>query len=63
MKEVRYISEKQVSIITGIALSTLRNSRFKGIGLPYYKLGRCVRYRYGDVIKYVEDRKVKTSKT
>jgi hypothetical protein len=39
----RYINEKEVSKITGLALSTLRNWRFKRTGMPYSKVGRSVR--------------------
>ena len=58
---IRYFSEKEVSRITGRALSTLRNERFKGCGIPYIKAGRSVRYNLQDVIRYMEERKVKTN--
>lgn len=51
---VRYIDEKEVSKITGRALSTLRNERFMGKGIPYVKVGRSVRYRIDDVIAFME---------
>lgn len=54
----RYLTEKEVARITGLSLSTLRNARFQGRGLPYVKLGRSVRYDLKDVVKYMEDRKV-----
>ena len=56
----RYISEKEVSEITGRSLSTLRKDRFKGRGIPYVKFGRLVRYSDSDVQKYMEARKVRT---
>jgi predicted DNA-binding transcriptional regulator AlpA len=56
----RYIDEKEVSKITGLALPTLRNWRFKGIGMPYSKVGRSVRYALEDVLDYMESRKVQT---
>lgn len=52
--QVRYIDEKEVSKITGRALSTLRNERFMGKGIPYVKVGRSVRYRIDDVIAFME---------
>lgn len=55
-----YLTEKEVSIITGCALSTLRNSRFKRTGIEYRKISRSVRYRYEDVINYMESRKIET---
>jgi len=54
----RYLTEKEVSQITGLALSTLRNARFQSRGFPYVKIGRAVRYSEKDVIRYMESRKV-----
>ena len=56
-----YITEVQVSQITGRALSTLRNERARGKGIPYIKVGRSVRYSLEDVIEYMESRKIKTT--
>ncbi len=56
----QYISEKEVSRITGLALPTLRNWRFKRTGMAYIKLGRSVRYAMEDVLHYMESRKVRT---
>jgi hypothetical protein len=55
-----YIDEKEVSRITGRAIQTLRNDRFRGQEIPYVKMGRAVRYRLSDVIEFMEDRKIKT---
>jgi predicted DNA-binding transcriptional regulator AlpA len=54
----QYLNERQVSEITGRALSTLRNERSKRIGIPYYKIGRSVRYNFQDVIKFMESHKI-----
>ena len=59
----QYLNEKQVKEITGIALSTLRNSRFKRQGIPYVKASRSVRYSLEDVIAFMENRKIKTEAT
>ncbi|MCK9390678.1 MAG: helix-turn-helix domain-containing protein [Syntrophales bacterium] len=56
-----YITEKEVSVITQRALSTLRNDRFKGRGIAYCKIGRSVRYSRRDVIDFMETRKITTS--
>jgi hypothetical protein len=56
-----YITEKDVSFITHRALSTLRNDRFKGRGIPYSKIGRSVRYSRKDVINFMESRRITTS--
>lgn len=56
----QYLNEHQVSDITNLALSTLRNQRFQGRGIPYYKVGRAVRYNYQDVIDFMEACKIST---
>jgi predicted DNA-binding transcriptional regulator AlpA len=57
-----WIDEKRAANITGLAIQTLRNYRFKGVGPPYYKLGRSVRYRLSDILTYMELRRVEPSK-
>ena len=61
MIQPKYISEIEVSNITGRALSTLRNDRSRGQGIPYIKVGRSVRYSYEDVINFMDSRKIITS--
>ena len=56
----KYITEKEVAEITGRALSTLRNERFLGKGIPYIKIGKSVRYKYEDVIEFMESRMIET---
>lgn len=56
----RYVNEKEVSRITGRAIQTLRNDRFRGQGIPYVKIGKAIRYQLSDVIDFMENRKVKT---
>ncbi len=60
-EKVRYLTEKEVSRITGRGLSTLRNDRSLGRGLPFCKLLRSVRYELSDVIAYMAERKIYTS--
>ena len=57
----KYITEKEVSEITSRALSTLRNERFLGKGIPYIKIGKSVRYKLDDVIEYMESRRIVTN--
>jgi hypothetical protein len=45
-----YISEDEAARITGFAVRTLRNDRFKGLGFPYYKIGRSVRYKVKNIL-------------
>ena len=56
-----YITEKALSKMTGRALHTLRNDRFKGKGFPYVKIGKSVRYDEEVVITIMEKGKVATS--
>jgi hypothetical protein len=50
----KYLTEKQVSEITGLALPTLRNDRSTKRRLPYVKFGRSVRYCLQDVIEFMD---------
>ena len=54
MQEVQYVTEKEVHQITRRALSTLRNERHLGKGIPFYKVGRSVRYLLADVLSFME---------
>jgi len=60
MEANRYLTEVQVATMTGFALSTLRNKRFIGEGIPYVKVGRSVRYSLTDVVDFMENCKIKT---
>ena len=57
----KYISEKEVSAMTGRALQTLRNDRFEGKGFPYIKYGKAIKYDQDEVIAIMEAHKVKTT--
>ena len=56
--QTRYVTEKEVSQITGLALSTLRNDRATQRRIPYCKVGRSVRYLMDDVINFMESKKI-----
>jgi hypothetical protein len=43
------LTEKEVSILTGRAVSTLQKDRMRRQGIPYYKHGRFVHYIRKDV--------------
>jgi len=64
MKDIpQYIDEREVARITGFALSTLRNNRFKGVGIPYSRImGRSIRYRLQDVLDFMESHRVETDR-
>jgi predicted DNA-binding transcriptional regulator AlpA len=58
MEMPKYLTEREVSQITNLALPTLRNYRQQGRGPAYFKAGRAVRYRVEDVIGYMEKNRV-----
>ena len=60
MLEVRYLNEKEVSQITGFAVQTLRNDRYRNQGIPYIKRGHSVRYSSSDVFNYMESGRIET---
>lgn len=53
-----WLTEKQVSIIIGLSVSTLQKNRHKGKGIRYAKIGRLVRYALSDVIQYMNNNKI-----
>ena len=55
-----YVTEKEVSRITGRGVQTLRNDRHLGRGIPYCKIGRSVRYKLDDVYDFMEQRRIET---
>lgn len=58
MNVPQWLTEKEVSKITGRAEQTLRNDRTKRQGIPYSKISRSVRYRLDDVVGYMDARRV-----
>jgi hypothetical protein len=54
----KLLNENQVSELTGLAVQTLRNHRFKRIGIPYIKMMRSIRYDPKDIEGYVQHRKI-----
>lgn len=58
--KTKYLNEKQVAGLTGMAVQTLRNWRHRGTGPSYVKLNTTVRYSWQDVCAYMEGNKVIT---
>jgi len=50
------LNEKQVAIIIGLTVHSLRAWRLNGRGPRYCKIGRAVRYRIEDVQRFIESR-------
>lgn len=57
----RYLNEKQLAEITGMALSTIRNHRAARKGIPFVKMQKSVRYDLSDVIAFMDSNKVETN--
>ena len=54
----QWISEKEVSQMTGRATQTLRNDRVKCQGIPYSKINRSVRYLIDDVVNFMQSKRI-----
>ena len=57
---MKLIDERATSEMTDLKVQTLRNHRAKGVGLPYVKLGRAIRYSLDDIQRYIEAHRVQT---
>lgn len=58
-KVVELLDEAAAAELLGIKRQTLSVWRSTGrYGLPYVKIGRCVRYRRSDLAKFLDDRTV-----
>lgn len=54
----QWFDERTVAVITGLSVHTLRSHRQKRVGIVYVKIGRSVRYRWEDVMSFMESRRV-----
>ena len=53
-----YLTEKQVSALTGLSVSLLQKMRQLRKGLPYVKLGTAVRYTLEDINAFMKRHRV-----
>ena len=53
-KSAVLLTEKEVQEYYKINVNTLQRNRSMGLGLPYVKLGRLVRYKVSDIEKYLD---------
>lgn len=56
--EREYLNEFEVSMLTGISISTLRKDRSERVGMPYVSMPRCIRYAIQDVRAYMDAHKI-----
>lgn len=45
----RCLKEREVCAVLGVSRQTLHRWRDVGSGPPYFRIGRCLRYRLGDL--------------
>jgi len=55
----QWLNEKEAASLISVSVFTLRQHRHKGIGLPYVKYGKSVRYSYADICAYLKSRTIK----
>lgn len=56
-----YLTEAEVSRLTGRAKSTLQKDRVCRVGIPYIKMGHTVRYLLQDVHDYMQANRIETA--
>ncbi|MBF0508049.1 MAG: helix-turn-helix domain-containing protein [Deltaproteobacteria bacterium] len=54
----QWLDDRQVAEMTGLGLQTLRNHRFTRQGMVYHKIGKTVRYRLDDVVRFMDAHRV-----
>ena len=55
---MRALNDHEVALLVGKTVQTLRNERHLGRGAPYFKVGKAVRYRRGDVLRWLDAQRV-----
>jgi hypothetical protein len=60
LHSIRFLNEYEVASLTGRAVQTLRNERFRKCGIRYSKVGRSIRYSLPDVLNFMEQHRIQT---
>ncbi|MGD0827803.1 MAG: helix-turn-helix domain-containing protein [Desulfobaccales bacterium] len=58
LKHFKFLTPRQVNEMTGIALQTLANARYRCRGIPYSKIGASIRYALADVVNFMESHRI-----
>ena len=55
----QHLTEQEVSARLGVSLSVVQNMRRPGVSdpLPFFKIGKCIRYSEADVHDWLERRR------
>lgn len=56
-KQEKLLSESEVMEILGVSQSTLRRLRERK-EINFYKIGKSVRYKFSEIIRFIDERKV-----
>ena len=59
----KFLNEKEVAEMLRCSLSRLRADRWKGQGLPYFKVGKSVLYDEGTILTTIDKCKINTKNT
>ena len=54
----QWMNEKEAAKMLSMSVYTLRQHRHKGIGIPYVKYGKSVRYSLGDIVNFMQLHKI-----
>lgn len=54
----RLLNEKEAAVMLGISVKTLQKWRYLGIGVPFVKVGRLVRYKVECILEYMRKNEV-----
>tara|TARA_B110000196_G_scaffold286459_1_gene270169 strand:- start:103 stop:372 length:270 start_codon:yes stop_codon:yes gene_type:complete len=60
MEFPKFLTEKQVSLLTKQSQKTLQQHRWKNRGIPFHKFGGTVRYSEEDVFHYMNNCRIET---
>ncbi len=54
----QFLTEVEVAKILNVSRATLQQNRWLNRGLPFFKVGRSVRYSVDDLQAYIEENRV-----
>ena len=57
--EHQWLNEKEAAKMLSLSVYTLRQHRHKGVGFPYVKYGKSVRYSLDDIAEFMNSHKIK----
>lgn len=57
----RFYKEKQVASALGISVKKLQSDRQLNRGIPYHRVGRCIRYAECDLNRFLSDSRITPS--